>query len=81
MMVGSHTVNCNGDCLGQLVAICANEGRNLAQRIDFKIVLGKFMWWFGVDNVKIKLVSPGYYSNRSGTWVSLCMGLSISQGT
>lgn len=74
----SHTVNGYGDCLGQFVAIGANEGGNFSQRVDLKIVRGELVWWFRVDYVKIKLVGFSHYSNRSGTWVSLCMVLSIS---
>lgn len=76
-MVDSHTVDGNGDCLGQLVTIGTNEGRNFAQRVDLQIVLGKFMWWLRMDYVKIKLVGLSYDSNRSGTWVSLSQVMGI----
>lgn len=72
-MVGSHTVDGNGDRLSQLVTIGANEGGNSAKRVNLQIVLGEFMWWSRVDYLKIKLVGLSYNSNRSGTWVSLCM--------
>lgn len=77
-MMGSHTVNGNGDRLSQLVAIGANEGGNFAKRVDLQIVLGKFTWWFRVDYVKIKLVGLSYHSNGSGTWISLCIVWRIS---
>lgn len=71
ILVGSHTVNGDGDCLGQLVAISADKGGNFAQRVELEIVLGELMWWFRVDYVEIELVGLGYYSNCSGTYVSL----------
>lgn len=64
-MVGSHTVDGNGDRLGQLVTIGANEAGNSAKRVDLQIVLGEFMWRFRVDYLKIKLVGLSYNSNRS----------------
>ena len=78
-MVENRTVNGNGDCLGQLVTIGANKGRNFAQRVDLEVVLGKFMWWFRMDYVKLKLVGLCHDSDRSGTWVSLSQVLSISE--
>lgn len=66
-----HTVDCNCDTFGQDVAIRANKGRDRAQRIELKVVLGYTFRWLSPHDLEVQLVSLGHSADCRRAWVAL----------
>ena len=54
---GAHTVDGNGNGLGQLIAVCSSEGWDLAEFVELQVFGG---WAAGIDFnlLEVELVSP-----------------------
>jgi len=66
-----RTVNGNGNALAENVAICTLEGRDLAELVEFAVVLRDTLGWLGVDNFEVELVCFGDSEEGSGARVVL----------
>lgn len=66
-----HTEDSNGDALGQLESIGANEGGDLAQWVDLVVVLGMRL---SLDELEIKTSVLAGDAHSNGAWVFLGNG-------
>ena len=66
-----HTVDGDGNTLGQYISISTFERRNPSKRIDLQVLVWNAFRRLGVDDFKVELVGLGNCSNRSGSGVAL----------
>lgn len=75
---GIHTVDSNRDTFRQCVAIAANEGGDLSERIDLEVIWVHTVRRGSFDNFEIKVVSLCDGTNRGRAWVALFSVISQS---
>ena len=75
-----RTVDGNGHALAQNVAICALKGWDLAELVEFAVVVRDTLGWLGVDNVEVELVCLGDSEEGSGARVVLQEVVSLCSG-
>ena len=68
---GERTIDCNGDTLGQGIAIGTNKRGNPCEWIDLQVFGRNAFRGLSVDNFEVELVGLGSCSNRNGPYIAL----------